>query len=125
MGPSRWRPSRSLRSSQLCSGFARPGVSNGQRNGALSLAVDLLAECGATRSVPPTYHPTMPVLRSRLDPASSETRANHLAMEALVAELRTRQAALAAAGAGGDERSIARHKERGKLPVRERIDRRG
>ena len=27
------------------------------------------------------------------------------------------------AGAGGDERSIARHRERGKLPVRERIDR--
>ena len=26
-------------------------------------------------------------------------------------------------GAGGDERSIARHRERGKLPVRERIDR--
>jgi 3-methylcrotonyl-CoA carboxylase beta subunit len=65
----------------------------------------------------------MPVLRSRLDPKSSETRANHEAMEVLVADLRARQAALAIGGAGGDERSIARHRERGKLPVRERIDR--
>ncbi|MEA2608744.1 MAG: 3-methylcrotonyl-CoA carboxylase beta subunit [Chloroflexota bacterium] len=65
----------------------------------------------------------MPVLRSRLDPASSETRANHDAMATLVADLRARQGALAAGGAGGDERSIARHRERGKLPVRERIDR--
>ena len=32
-------------------------------------------------------------------------------------------AALTERGAGGDERSIARHRERGKLPVRERIDR--
>ncbi|HEY8632956.1 MAG TPA: carboxyl transferase domain-containing protein, partial [Candidatus Limnocylindrales bacterium] len=65
----------------------------------------------------------MPVLRSRLDPASSEARANHDAMTALVAELRDRQAAVASRGAGGDDRSIARHRERGKLPVRERIDR--
>ncbi len=65
----------------------------------------------------------MSVLRSRLDPAAPETRANHDAMAALVAELRDRQAAVAARGAGGDDRSIARHRERGKLPVRERIDR--
>jgi acetyl-CoA carboxylase carboxyltransferase component len=64
----------------------------------------------------------MPVLRSRLDPASPEARANHDAMTALVAELRERQARLAGRGAGGDDRSIARHRERGKLPVRERID---
>ena len=44
-------------------------------------------------------------------------------MQSLVDELRARQAALAEGGAGGDERSIARHRERGKLPVRERIDR--
>ena len=44
-------------------------------------------------------------------------------MTALVAELRERQAAVSERGAGGDERSIARHTERGKLPVRERIDR--
>src|SRR5207244_72012 len=65
----------------------------------------------------------MPVLRSRLDPASPEARANHDAMATLVAELRGRQAAVAERGAGGDDRSIARHRERGKLPVRERIDR--
>ena len=65
----------------------------------------------------------MPVLRSRLDPSTAEARANHDAMAALVAELRDRQAAVAGRGAGGDDRSIARHRERGKLPVRERIDR--
>ena len=65
----------------------------------------------------------MPVLRSRLDPAGLEARANHDAMAALVADLRARQAAVADRGAGGDDRSIARHRERGKLPVRERIDR--
>src|SRR6478672_9545753 len=65
----------------------------------------------------------MPVLRSRLDPAAAETRANHDALTGLVADLRARQAQVAGRGAGGDERSIARHRERGKLPVRERIDR--
>ncbi len=34
-----------------------------------------------------------------------------------------RQAVVADRGAGGDDRSIERHRERGKLPVRERIDR--
>jgi 3-methylcrotonyl-CoA carboxylase beta subunit len=65
----------------------------------------------------------MPVLRSRLDPASPETRANREAMTALVTDLRERQALVAGRGAGGDDRSIARHRERGKLAVRERIDR--
>ncbi len=65
----------------------------------------------------------MPVLRSRLDPAAAETRANHDALSALVDDLRARQATVAARGAGGDDRSIARHRGRGKLPVRERIDR--
>ena len=65
----------------------------------------------------------MPVLRSRLDPAAAETRANHDALTGLVADLRARQAQVAGRGAGGDERSIARHRERGKLPVRERIER--
>jgi 3-methylcrotonyl-CoA carboxylase beta subunit len=66
---------------------------------------------------------SMPVLRSRLDPASEDVRANQDAMVELVAELRRRQAGVAGRGAGGDDRSIARHRERGKLPVRERIDR--
>ena len=65
----------------------------------------------------------MPVLRTRLDPAAAETRANHDAMAVLVDDLRERQEAVAGRGAGGDERSIERHRERGKLPVRERIDR--
>src|SRR6185437_11336752 len=64
----------------------------------------------------------MTVLRSRLDPASDDARANEAALTALVAELRARQAAVAERGAGGDDRSIARHRERGKLPVRERIE---
>ena len=65
----------------------------------------------------------MPVLRSRLDPSAPETRANHDAMAALVADLRARQTVVAGRGAGGDDRAIERHRERGKLPVRERIDR--
>ena len=70
-----------------------------------------------------TYHRAMPVLRSRLDPTAPEIRANHDALAALVADLHERQAAVAARGAGGDERSIERHRERGKMPVRERIER--
>jgi acetyl-CoA carboxylase carboxyltransferase component len=65
----------------------------------------------------------MPVLRSRLDPTDPATQANHAAMAALVDDLRARQATLADRGAAGDDRSIDRHRERGKLPVRERIDR--
>jgi 3-methylcrotonyl-CoA carboxylase beta subunit len=63
------------------------------------------------------------VLTTRMDPNSDEARANRAAMEALVDDLRARTQALTQRGAGGDERSIARHRERGKLPVRERIDR--
>jgi 3-methylcrotonyl-CoA carboxylase beta subunit len=62
-------------------------------------------------------------LRTRLDPSSETWRANEAAMRALVQELRAKTAALIDRGAAGDDRSIARHRERGKLPVRERIDR--
>ena len=65
----------------------------------------------------------MPVLKSRLDPASADARANREAMAALVDELRQRTDAVAGRGAGGDDRSIERHRDRGKMPVRERIDR--
>ncbi|HEX7948948.1 MAG TPA: carboxyl transferase domain-containing protein [Candidatus Limnocylindrales bacterium] len=65
----------------------------------------------------------MPVLRSRLDPASDDARANREAMDRLVGDLRASTAVVSDRGAGGDERSIARHRGRGKLPVRERIDR--
>ena len=82
------------------------------------------AGTGTVRVVPPAaYHPGMAVLRSRLEPGAPETRANHDSMAALAADLRARQAAVAGRGAGGDDRSIARHRERGKLPVRERIER--
>jgi acetyl-CoA carboxylase carboxyltransferase component len=65
----------------------------------------------------------MPVLRSRLDSASADARANVEALTVLVADLRERQATVAGRGAGGDDAAIARHRERGKLLVRERIDR--
>jgi 3-methylcrotonyl-CoA carboxylase beta subunit len=65
----------------------------------------------------------MAVLRSSLDPASDAFRANADAMGAMVEDLRRRTSALTERGAGGDDRSVARHRERGKLPVRERIDR--
>ncbi|MGH2511552.1 MAG: carboxyl transferase domain-containing protein, partial [Candidatus Limnocylindrales bacterium] len=65
----------------------------------------------------------MSVLRSRLDPANPESVANRAAMDELVADLRARQARVSASGAGGDPAAIARHVARGKLPVRERIDR--
>src|SRR3954469_22380238 len=65
----------------------------------------------------------MTVLRTQLAPGADDVIANESAMRGLVDELRGRQAAVAERGAGGDERSIARHRERGKLPVRERIDR--
>ena len=65
----------------------------------------------------------MPVLRSRLDPSAPETRANHEAMADLVDDLRKRTSRISERGAAGDDRSIERHRERGKLPVRERIDR--
>jgi 3-methylcrotonyl-CoA carboxylase beta subunit len=65
----------------------------------------------------------MAVLRSALDPSAPSFAANASAMRALVDELRQRQSAVSGRGAGGDDRSIARHRERGKLPVRERVDR--
>src|ERR671918_1718588 len=65
----------------------------------------------------------MAVLRSSIDTSSDAFRANERAMRALVDDLRARMDRLTRNGAGGDERSIARHRERGKLPVRERIDR--
>jgi acetyl-CoA carboxylase carboxyltransferase component len=64
----------------------------------------------------------MSVLRSRLDQNAADERANLERMTDLVEELRDRTAAVSERGAGGDDRSIARHRERGKLPVRERID---
>jgi acetyl-CoA carboxylase carboxyltransferase component len=64
----------------------------------------------------------MAVLRSAVDPASETFAANAGAMRELVADLHERTARVTSAGAGGDERAIARHRERGKLLVRERVD---
>ncbi|MFI5255343.1 MAG: carboxyl transferase domain-containing protein [Candidatus Limnocylindrales bacterium] len=65
----------------------------------------------------------MATLRTHARPDSDEWRANDAQMRALVQGLRAKTAALTTRGAAGDERSIARHRERGKLPVRERIER--
>src|SRR5579885_2229129 len=59
-------------------------------------------------------------LPTRVRPADPEFRANAAHMEALVATLRR---ARAAAAAGGPEEARRRHTERGKLLVRERLER--
>jgi 3-methylcrotonyl-CoA carboxylase beta subunit/propionyl-CoA carboxylase len=62
----------------------------------------------------------MNVLTSRVRLDSPEFTANQKRMTALVAELRERTAT---AREGGGPRYLQRHREQGKLPVRERIDR--
>jgi acetyl-CoA carboxylase carboxyltransferase component len=62
----------------------------------------------------------MPVLESHLDTKSAEFQANHARMDGLVAELRER---LVLARAGGGPEAVKRHREQGKLLVRERIER--
>jgi acetyl-CoA carboxylase carboxyltransferase component len=59
------------------------------------------------------------ILASRFDPRSDQSQRNRAALEAQLEEL---SKLLAAARAGGGEKSIARHHERGKLLVRERIE---
>src|SRR5215831_3764798 len=61
----------------------------------------------------------MPVLSSAVDARSVDFAANREAMLARLAEL---EAALDAARAGGGERYVRRHHERGKLLARERIE---
>jgi acetyl-CoA carboxylase carboxyltransferase component len=60
------------------------------------------------------------VLETRADRAAEEYAANRARMEELVAELRGRKAQVAA---GGGEAAIERHRSRGKLLARERIER--
>ena len=62
----------------------------------------------------------MDVLESHVDPASDEFRANAERMRALRRELNDR---LALARQGGGAKYLQRHREQGKLPVRERIER--
>ena len=62
----------------------------------------------------------MDVLETRVKPDGPDFQANAGRMAGLVAELRERRAQ---AREGGGERYLLRHREQGKLPVRERIDR--
>src|SRR6476660_6140400 len=59
-------------------------------------------------------------LDTHVDTASEEFRRNHERMSALVAELQARQARIRE---GGGPKYLQRHRQQGKLPVRERIDR--
>ncbi|MDP2319785.1 MAG: carboxyl transferase domain-containing protein [Acidobacteriota bacterium] len=61
----------------------------------------------------------MDPLTSHIDPNTAEFRANRERMQALVQEHRDR---LAQAGLGGGPKYLARHREQGKMPVRERIE---
>jgi 3-methylcrotonyl-CoA carboxylase beta subunit len=61
----------------------------------------------------------MAVIKSAVLPSSAPFKANAQAMGALVDELKSR---LATAALGGDERSRERHKSRGKLLPRERVE---
>ena len=61
----------------------------------------------------------MSVLRSALDPSSTEFAANR---EAMLAKLADIEAEHAKAVAGGGEKYVARHHKRGKLLARERIE---
>ena len=60
----------------------------------------------------------MPALRSHADPRSPDFLANATYLEGLVGDLKAR---LARAAEGGGEKARAKHTERGKLLVRERI----
>ena len=62
----------------------------------------------------------MVALSSQVDPAAAEFVRRRERMEALVAELRARTALVAR---GGSEAALERHRARGKLHARERIDR--
>ena len=62
----------------------------------------------------------MAVLSSQVERSSSDFTRRKERLEALVAELRDRTAQVAK---GGGERATERHRSRGKLPARERIDR--
>jgi 3-methylcrotonyl-CoA carboxylase beta subunit len=62
----------------------------------------------------------MDLIETYVNPSSGEFRANRTRMEGLVAELRTH---LATARQGGGPQYVERHRQQGKLPVRERIER--
>ncbi len=68
----------------------------------------------------PGFADAVPVLPSSLDASSPEFDANRRQMEAAVAELRRREALVCE---GGGAESAERHRSRGKLTARERIER--
>ena len=61
-----------------------------------------------------------PVLETRFDPGSQESKARRAAMEALVADLRQK---VGDAATGGPERAREKHLARGKLLPRDRVER--
>ena len=61
----------------------------------------------------------MQVLTTKVDPRSEEYRANRVSMEAKLAEF---ESLMEQARQGGGEKYVARHRERGKLLARERIE---
>src|SRR5580658_6051631 len=61
----------------------------------------------------------MATLSTNIDPASAAFRANAAVYDDLLKTLRERQGW---AVAGGGEHMVKRHRDRGKIPVRERID---
>jgi acetyl-CoA carboxylase carboxyltransferase component len=61
----------------------------------------------------------VPVIASSLDTAGAEFETNRRAMEVAVAELRRREAVV---GEGGGAQAVERHRSRGKLTARERIE---
>jgi acetyl-CoA carboxylase carboxyltransferase component len=62
----------------------------------------------------------MDIIETHVNPDSEQFRVNYERMTALVAELRSRTAAVRQ---GGGPKYLQRHRDQGKLPVRERIDR--
>jgi len=60
------------------------------------------------------------VIESHIDPSDATFKTNRQRMEHLVAELRER---VARVRQGGDAKYLQRHREQGKLPVRDRIER--
>src|SRR5580704_3904536 len=62
----------------------------------------------------------MNVLDSHISPADATFKTNRERMQALVNELRDR---LDVVRQGGGPKALTRHREQGKLPVRERIER--
>jgi acetyl-CoA carboxylase carboxyltransferase component len=71
-------------------------------------------------SAPSSFQEAVPILPSSLDEGSPEFETNRAEMTAAVAELRRREA-LVREGGGGE--SVERHRSRGKLTARERIER--